>query len=413
MFMAAFLVIGKRRIKFRFFVILALLLGGIIYLLFGNDKIAAYATINYGKLVVAHNGLAVIIRDESVEAAPAYGKAVYLVADGAAVEENEPLAILYKENFDEGIVKQLYDVQEKIVQYQQEQLVDKAINSDITKVNNDLQSLVYQVQLTIREGRFTEAAKLESSLRKLLESKQKLLDLATEPDDYLTDLYKKESKLVSDINQWTVDIKAPKSGLVSFTVDGFENVLGISSVERLTPEDYSNLIQQIPEFDSTDKEEEEQSAGEAQAQQALFRMVNPNDNWYAVLKCEGSESYLKKGETLEAVFDGQDPVSAKVSRIQKEKDYFLLTLEFSEQVDKIINKRVLPLRIQKTVEGLILPEKALKKSKGRQGVYIKDREENRFVETSVQAKQDGYVIVESVSDTQALKLHDQVLADKE
>ncbi|NLB41734.1 MAG: hypothetical protein GX815_05630, partial [Clostridiales bacterium] len=46
-------------------------------------------------------------------------------------------------------------------------------------------------------------------------------------------------------------------------------------------------------------------------------------------------------------------------------------------------------------------------------VYIRDKKENRFIETSVQAEQDGFVILESVSDTLALKLHDQVLTDKE
>ncbi|NLB41235.1 MAG: hypothetical protein GX815_03085 [Clostridiales bacterium] len=372
--MAAFLVIGKRRIKFRFFVILVLLLGGIIYLLLSNQGVAAYATINYGKLDAIHNRIAVIIRDESVQVAPGYGRAVYLVADGTAVEENEPIAVLYKENFDESIVKQLYDVQEKIVQYQQEQLIDKVVDNDLTKVNNDLKYLVSEIQISVMDEKYTEAANWESSLRRLLESKQKLLDLATEPDDYLTDLYGKESKLVSDMSQWKVEIKASESGLISFTIDGLENVLGISSVDKLTTEDYNNLIQQIPKADPTDQVEVEEKPleGEAQAEQPLYRMVDPIGNWYAVLKCEGSESYLEKGNTLEAVFDGQDPILAKVYRIQKEKGYFLLTLEFTEQVEKIINKRVIPLQIHKTVEGLLLPEEALKKSKGRLGVYIID-----------------------------------------
>jgi hypothetical protein len=200
---------------------------------------------------------------------------------------------------------------------------------------------------------------------------------------------------------------------VTITPGFIKNANG--SVDRFTLDDYTSLIQQIPEPDSTDQVNNELLEGEAQAEaeQPLYRMVNPQDNWYSIVRCEGTESYLEKGDILEAVFDGQAALPAKVIRIQKEKDCFLLTLEFTEQVDKIINKRMLPLRIQKTVEGLLLPEKALMKSKGRQGVYIRDNEEKRFIETSVQAKQDGYAIVESVSDTQALKLHDQVLTDKE
>lgn len=411
--MAAFLVIGKRRVRFRFFVIIALLLGGIGYLLFGSHHKAAYTAINYGQLDVIHSNLAVIIREDTTYEAPAYGRAVYLVADGSAVEADQSIAVLYKENFDEDIVKELYDIQEKIIQYQEEQLLDQAINKDLLNVNEELHLLVSNIQGYLKSEKFIETAKLESKLRKLLDNKQKLLDLETDPDEYLTGLYEKEAKLVAQIKQWTIDVKAPKSGLISFAIDEFENVLGLSAVDKLTTEDYLHIIEQNPLDDSTQQDDEGQQTAITQAQQSFFRIADPLAKWYVALKCEGSEIYLNKGDVVTAYFDGKDTVNAIVSRIQKEKDYSLVILEFTEQVDGIINKRVLPLRIQKTVEGLLLPEDALKKNKGRQGVYIRDKEGNRFIETSVQARQNGFVIVESVSDTQDLKLHDQVLTDNE
>ena len=75
----------------------------------------------------------------------------------------------------------------------------------------------------------------------------------------------------------------------------------------------------------------------------------------------------------------------------------------------MINKRILPIQIQKTVEGLLVPEEALMRHKGKQGVFLKEGEENIFIETSVKALSDGQAIVESISDNQILKLHDQVM----
>ena len=411
MSMAAFLVIGKRRIRFRFFVIIALLLSGIIYICLGENSDDEYTTVNYGRLDLVYSGQAVIIREETVYGAPAYGRAVYLAADGAAVEINQPIAVLYKENYDEDVVKQLYDIQEKIVKYQQEQLIDQTIDNDIIKVNMEVQIIVSDIQSCVKNKNYTETAKFESRLRKLLNSKQKLLDLESEPDDYLTGLYDKEANLVSEMKQWIIDLKAPESGLLSFTMDGFENILGASAVDKLTSEDYLHIIQQIPLHDSANQVVNEQFESSAQAEQPFLRIIDPTSKWYAALKCDSHEIYLKKGDVLEVVFDEQDSVSGKVNRVHKENGHFLLILEFTEYADKIINKRVLPLRVKKTVEGLILPVETLKKSKGRQGVYLRDKEENRFIETSVQAEQDGYVIVESVLDTQSLRLHDQVLTD--
>ncbi|MGI6570384.1 MAG: HlyD family efflux transporter periplasmic adaptor subunit [Caldicoprobacterales bacterium] len=211
--MAAFLVVGNRRIRLRFFIILALLLEGAFYLFFSNKPAVAYGTISFGKLDVAHKGLAVIIREEKVYTAPAYGEAVYLVADGSEVEAGEPIAVLYKEIYDEDIVKQLYDVQEKIIGYQQEQLMDQVISNDITKINADIDILVSEVQASVKDMEYNELANLESNLRKLLENKQKLLDYQTEPDSYLTELYNKEANLMAQIEEWTMQVESPEAGV--------------------------------------------------------------------------------------------------------------------------------------------------------------------------------------------------------
>ena len=410
--MAAFLVIGERRVRYRFFVILALLLGGIFYLFLRNQPAAAFATVNYGRLDVTHNGLAVVIRDETVHASPAYGTAVFLVEDGAAVEKGQPIAVLHKENFNKETGKELYDIQEKIVQYQQEQLVDQVIDSDIIGVNHDLQSLVSRIQVTVKNQEFTKLANQESKLRKLLSNKQKLLDLKTEPDYYLTSLYDKEASLMAQMKQWTIDIEAPASGFISFSLDGLEIILGPGAVNHLETEDYLNITRQTPSAHSSDNPDQEKTAT-AEAEQAFFRLVNPQSKWYAVLQSDQAETYLNKGDTIRAFFDGQDPISAQVARIDKERDHSLIVLEFTGHIDQMINKRLLPIRVQKTVEGFLLPEGVLKKSKGRSGIYMKVKDEKRFIETSIQAKQDGFVIVESVSDNQVIKLHDQVLTDKE
>jgi len=403
--MAAFLVIGRRRIKLRFFVFLALLLSGAFYFhtIFTEGRppaASAYAAVANGKIDMAISGPAVILREESVYTAPAYGKAVYLAADGATVNKDQPVAVLYKENFDEDRVGQLYSVQEKIIQYQQDQLLGQVIDGDVSKLKTDINTLILDVQTMVRDNNLESLAQKENQLRTMLEQKQKLLDYRTEPDSYLKGLYDEEADIMSQMKDWTVNIIAPESGLISFQLDGYENILGIDSVDKLTSKDIQQILENSSPVDKP---------GDAKAEQPFFRMVDPLSSWYAVVQSNGSEAYFNRGDEIQVSLEGRESFPAKIYRINREKGNFLLVLEFSGNVEQMINKRILPIQIQKTVEGLLVPEEALMRHKGKQGVFLKEGEENIFIETSVKALSDGQAIVESISDNQILKLHDQVM----
>lgn len=415
--MAAYLVIGNRRVKFRFFIILALLIGGIFYLLTFHKSASAYSSISYGKLDMVYNGFAVIIRDEKVYTAPAHGKAVFLVSEGSRVETNQPVAVLYKENYDEVIVKQLYDIQEKIIEYQQNRLMDQVVNSDLITINEDIDSSVSQIQELVSEGKYSSLGVLESQLRVLLENKQKLLDYQTEPDFYLTELYNREASLMAQIEAWTIRLQSPSFGYISFFVDGWEHVIDKDSIGKITLADleniFANSVNDTSKSGFSGSPALEQETAEVQMEEPFFKIVDPSDEWYAVLKCDDSEIFLQQGDIVEAVFDDQEKMSAIVTHVHKENNQSILVLQFSTGMDKIISKRVSPLEIRKTVEGLMVPTGALHNNRGVQGVYVKDKDKNIFIETSIQALSNGFAIVESVSDEQALQLHDQVLNDKE
>lgn len=408
--MAAYFVIGRRRIRLRFFFFLAMLLLGAFYLftslidLNRDPSNASFATVAYGQLDMNIVGPAVIIREEEVFTAPAYGKAVFLSADGVSVSKDQPIAILYKENFDESIIGQLYNVQERIILYQQDQLLDQVIDGDISKLKSDIEYLVLDVQSMVRDNRLDVLPKMENQLRSLLAQKQKLLDYRTEPDSYLKGLYDEEASILSHMKDWTINVIAPEAGLISFQLDGFENILGINSVDKLTTSDLDQIMAQLPKYDGT---------GDAKAEQPFFRIVDPLSNWYLVIQSHGSEEYFNRGDEVEVTFDDGYSTSASIYKIYREKGSSFLVLEFSGNVDRVINKRVTPVSVKKTVEGLMIPEEALKTHKGKNGVFLKEREEMVFVETAVIALSEGKAVVESVSDNIILKLHDQVMTDKQ
>ena len=121
--------------------------------------------------------------------------------------------------------------------------------------------------------------------------------------------------------------------------------------------------------------------------------------------------YLDKGDTVDVqVFDSIDEtVSGSVYRVNSKGDNSLIILEMNTDVIPFINKRTVSIKISKTVSGCIVPSDAIKKSRGRTGVRVKDREEHIFIETRVRGVTRGYAIVEPESLNQEINPEDKVV----
>ena len=282
----------------------------------------------------------------------------------------------------------------------------QVLDGDVEKLKTDINTLVLSVQEIIRKNDWDSMAQKENQLRTLLTQKQKLLDLRAKPDSYLKELYNEEADIRRQMKDWTVSVQAPESGLISFQLDGYENILGIDTADRLTKADFKQILEQ------PSPEEKNKKGKEAKAQQPFFRIVDPHSKWYAIVPTGNKELYLNKGEEIQVSLGGDDPMPAKIHQVHREKGNSFFTMEFSAGVEKVMNKRILPIQIQKSAEGLCVPEKALMVHAGKRGVFLKNGSENLFVEVTVRALSHGQAVVESVSDNLVLKLHDQVMSGR-
>ncbi len=189
------LVIGNRRIRVRFFIFLFLVIAGCYYIIDLFRVPPSYGIIQYGEIVLCDKGDALIIRQEDVYQAPEYGKVTFLVAEGDIVNSEDPLAILYKSNYKEELVYQLYNVQEKIMSYQQENILKDVIDKDLQKVQEDIFQTIVSIETAVRDGQMEGLDRKEKGLRSLFDKQQKVLDKKITPDHYLEQLYKDETKL--------------------------------------------------------------------------------------------------------------------------------------------------------------------------------------------------------------------------
>lgn len=400
------LVIGRRRVRLRFFVFLFTVIMGCYYLIHASTRTPVYGIVQYGEILLKDRGDALVIRQESVYDAPEYGRVNFLVAEGESVEKEAPVAVLYKANYKEELVYQLYNVQEKILLYQQENIVQEIIDKDLEKVEKDIVGTVASIQVAVRDLQLDKLDDYEKRLRSLFASRQKVLDQKMGSDPYLERLYKEEAELNKQLEEWKVELVAPESGFISFSLDGMEDILGAKAVNYIKIEDFKS-------FYGKDVVEQVDSGEDANADQPFFKIVQPG-KWYAACLISKPQINYVEGQEVDVSFIGPQvqTIKGKVYRIVQGKGETLVIVEFNEKVEDFINKRSVKVEISKNFQGFMVPAGAVVTRRGEKGIRMIREDSEAFVPVEMVASDGDNAIISEKGESKQLELHAKVRIER-
>jgi len=395
-----FIIFG-RRVRFRFIFFIAAIVIAVLYFSDIRVKPRNFATVEYGAVTAWNRGDGLIVRNEEVFDSVEYGKIEYISADGELVEKDELLAVLYKNNYSEDLIDNLYQVKQKISDYQKKNIIQDILDNDYNQLESSINELVFNIQASIHSNSFSSLEYQEKQLHSLLERRQKLLNRIITPDQYLEQLYEKEAELTKQLNEWKIDIVAPDSGIVSFQLDGLERVLNSGSLDYMTIDEFLTIKQSLLiQDEKTDPN----------LDRPLFRLINP-EKWYLVCHIPTSEIYYEKNDVVNVKLLGsnQKILEGVIYKIDKRSDSSLVVLEFTEGIESVIHIRNLPVEIGKTVEGLIVPTSSIIKNNGKTGIELVYKGDIIFMEVRIKAMDEEKAVIEKVGDVEGLNLHDKVV----
>lgn len=399
--MARGLVIGRRRVRLRFIFFLMSIVVCIFWISDIRIGEKRYGTVEYGSITSWDQGDGLIVRDEQIFRVDSYGKIEYFAADGEMVEKDELLAVLYKKDYDEDLIDDLYKIKQKIVNYQKKNIVQDILDSDYDKLETDINEAVKNIQLLVCDNSLESLEYQEKQLRNLLIRRQEFLNKKITPDQYLQKLYEEEAKLSQQIDEWKIDIVAPDTGIVSFQLDGLEEILNIGSLDYMTIEEFLAISNNLSIQDMQTEEEIEWP---------LFKLINPS-KWYLVCHIPTTDIFYEKNDVLNIKLLGshEEVLEGIVYKIDRGNNSSLIILELTEGIDSIVHTRRLPVEIGKTTEGLLVPSSSIIKNNGKTGVEFVYRGEICFVEVKIKAMNDEKAVVEKVGDVEGLNIHDKVV----
>jgi len=358
----------------KFFIVIGIAVLAIVavicFFVFSKNEIA----VKEGNIPFEYEETGILVRDEKLYKAENYGKAVFLAQEGENVTKDTPIAEVYKWGYNDKVSTELLTLQEKIMEYQEQNLLKNVLSQDITSLNESISAKSKEIKAIINGDKDGNLIDLENELKQLMEQRVTFLDDSVVADDQLKDFYDEETALLERIDGLKQIINAESDGVVSFYFDGAETLLTPDNMLKLSMQNINDILEGRVYTQITDSD----------AARPLYRLVN-NKKCYVMLTTSKKIDEFKQGTAFTVTFKEapDQQYEAKVINMRDEQSGYIYYFEIDANTSSLINMRMVDMRIQKTFSGSIVPTSAIKTKDNKKGIYIVDGNEQRFITVNV------------------------------
>ena len=301
-------------------------------------------TIEEGKLYQEETDVGYVIRKEQVVKGQNYKNGMkYIKSEGERASKDEDIFRYYSSN-EESLKQKIAELDTKI---QEVMTNDTSLfSSDMKLLENQIDEKVADINQIKDVSKLTEYKK---EINELVTKKAKIAGDLSPKGSYLNQLIEERKNYESQLNSGAEYVKAPISGIVSYKVDGLEDVL--------TPDNFSSLSKKY-------LEDLDLKTGKIVATSEECGKVI--DNFYCYIALVTSSEVAKQAEVGKKVkvrLSSNTEVEAEITNIVKEENEdILIILKLEKQIEELINYRKISFNlIWWSDSGLKVPNQAIVK----------------------------------------------------
>ncbi len=338
---------NKTKRIFTYIVLIAILLYILytIYLLIKRPT--NIFTIEEGTLYQEETDIGYVIRKETVIKGENYKNGMMQIkseGERAAKEEN---VFRYYSSNEENLKKKIEDLDAKI----QEVMI-----SDNSLFTSDMKLLENQIDEKVEDiSQITDTTKLieyKKDINNLVTKKAQIAGDLSPKGSYLNQLIDERKNYESQLNSGAEYVKAPSSGIVSYKVDGLEEVL--------TPDNFSTLSKEY--LQSLDLK-----TGKIVATSSESGKIIDNFSCYIATISSSEEAQKAEiGQKVKVRLSNNIEVSAQITNIIKDEEKeIVIILKMEKEIEELINYRKITFDlIWWNDSGLKVPNQAIVESEG-------------------------------------------------
>ena len=300
--------------------------------------------IEMGKIQEEETGVGYIIRDETVLKGKNYKNGIEQIkTEGEKVAKDEEIFRYYSNN-EKNLVEKISELDTKI---------DEAMSKEDKKpFSADTKTLEEQIDTKISElygeSNLSIIQNNKQNINDNMTKKAKITGELSPSGSYLKKLIDERSKYEKELNSGSEYLKATKSGVVSYRVDGYEDVL--------TPDDFSKYTKEFLE---------ELNLRTGQIIPSSNESGKIIDNYLCYIVSVLNSNYAKEaevGDEVELRLPSGTEVSAIIEYKTVEDDDCIITFKLDKKVEELINYRKMSFSIiWWSANGMKVPNSAITK----------------------------------------------------
>lgn len=379
---------SKKIIIYVAFIFILVYLIYAVYLLIKEptDKV----TVEKGTLYLEETNIGYVIRNEQVVKGNNYKNGMEQIKnEGEKTAKGESIYRYYSKNEDE-LKQQISELDVKIQDVskgQTEGISSDVKLSDIKLLENQLDERIEVLSKLTDMSKITEYKK---QINDIITKKAKISGETSAAGSYLKQLYTQRTNLEKQLNSGAEYIEAPISGIISYKVDGLEEILTSNNFSTLSKEFLEGLDLKTGQLIATSDE--------------CGKIIDNSKCYIATISDTDEAKNSKLNDNVKVRLSNNKVIDAKIIYISQEnEEETLIVLEINKQIDELANYRKISFDlIWWSDTGLKVPNKAILEEDGLNYVVRNRAGYLNKIVVNVTRKNDKYSIVSNY-DTDELK----------
>lgn len=333
----------------------------LVYILYAIVNLIKYPTdvfiIEHGNVSLEESAIGYLIREETVIKGNNYQNGIVQIkTEGEKVSKGDYVFRYYNNN-EEEITKQIQEIDNKI---------NEALGKQTEISSADIRSLDKQIEQRIENlSNSTDTAKIreyKNDINTSLTKKSKIIGKKSSSGSYINQLYEERSMYESKLTQTTEYVTAPTSGIVSYRVDSYENVLTTTDFSKLSKESLENLELKTGQIIATNDEQ--------------GKVINNFECYIATVMTSDNALNAEVGQKVKIRLSNKEEAQATISYKSDiiNNEEVILVLKITSKVEDLISYRKISFDIIWWSDaGLKVPNSAIIYDEQNRPYIIKSR----------------------------------------